>query len=857
MWKVVVRGLLSHKVRLALTALSIVLGVGFVAGTFVLTDTINRTFVDLFTQTTKGIDVAVRTKQTFNGQNGQQRPPLPATVLDQVKAVPGVQVAEGSMFGYAQFIGKNGKPITPGGAPTIGVSVSESPKLQAGTLRQGKLPDGPGQVAMDAHTAEKHHFTVGDKVTILLQGPPQEFRITGTVGFGSADNLAGATLAAFDQETAKKVLNRKDSYDEIDVVAAPGVTPEQLRDRVAAAVGTDYQTLTGQELVEENVKSIGPFTKIIRNSLLVFAVVALFVGSFIIVNTFSIILAQRSRELALLRCVGASRRQVLGSVLAEALIIGLVAAMIGLGAGVLIAMGLHAVFSAVGANLPTTTLVVKPQTIIIGLVVGVVATLLASLIPAIRAVRVPPVNALQERVVTTRSQAGRLRISIGALATLAGVGLLLLGLFSDRGNLLLGLFRDGGNRLLNVGIGAAVIFLGVGILSPLVARPLARLLGWPFARWAGEPGRIARGNAMRSPRRTASTAAALMIGLALVSLVTIFAASIKASTTKILDESVAADYILTGPSSSAQGFSTEVVTRLAKQPEIASAAGVRFGVAKLDGADQQLAGIDPIAYNAAVRTETTAGRLSDLANGGLAVREDMANQHGWHVGDNVAFTFPVGGTAQVPIKAIYKDNQINGKILLSLANYERYYADQVDLIALVNAGPGVSAAASRAAVERVVADFPIVQVKDQAEYKEEQSSRINQLLVLFYLLLFLSVIIAFIGIINTLALSVMERIRELGLLRALGMTRAQLRAMIRWEAVIITVLGAVLGLVVGTFFGWTLVRALHSQGITTFRLPVGSLIVFVVLAAIAGVVAAIFPGIRAARIDILRAITTE
>ena len=847
MWRVVVRGLLSHKVRLALTALSIVLGVGFVVGTYVLTDTIDRTFTDLFTQTTKGIDVAVRSGQSFSGQSGEQRAPMPAAVLDQVKAVPGVEVAEGSMMGYAQLVAKDGKPVTTGGAPTLGVSVNESPQLRsASVVRQGQLPSGTDQVAIDAHTAEAHGFAVGDRVTILFQGPPREFTVSGIIGFGSADNLAGATLAAFDPQTARTVLNRQDSYDEIDVVAAPGVTPEQLRDRIAAAVGPDYQTLTGSELAADIAKSIGQFTKFINYALLVFAFVALFVGSFIIVNTFSIILAQRTRELALLRCVGASRGQVLRSVLAEALIIGLVAAAVGLGVGVLIAVALRAAFASTGVDLPTTTLVVQPRTIVIGLVVGVVVTLLASLMPALKAVRVPPVDALRERMVTARSQAGWLRTTIGALVTVAGVVLLLLGLFADRGN-----------RLVNVGAGAAVVFLGVGVLSPLVARPMARLLGWPFARWAGEPGSIARGNAMRNPRRTASTAAALMIGLALVSMVTIFAASIKASVGKTLDESIAADYILTGPSATAPGFSPDVVTRLGQQAEIESAAGVRVGVAKLDGADQPLAGVDPVAFDSAVRTVTTAGRLTDLATGGLAVRKDVADQHGWHVGDAVALTFPVGGAAQEPIRAIYQDNQLNGPMLLALTDYQRHYADQLDVVALAKARPGVPAAASRAAVERAVADFPGVQVKDQAQYKEEQSNQINQILVLFYLLLALAVVIAFIGIINTLALSVLERVRELGLLRALGMTKAQLRAMIRWEAVIIAVLGALLGLVVGTFFGWTLVRALHSQGITDFSLPIGTLLVFVAAAAVAGVLAAIFPGIRAARIDILRAITTE
>ncbi len=847
MWRVTLKGLAAHKLRLMLTGLAIVLGVGFVAGTYVLTDTINATFTNLFEQTTKGIDVAVRSNATFSSQGNVQRAPMPATLLDQVKRVDGVRDAEGAVAGYAQFVGRNGKPVNTGGAPTLGVSVSTVPELQSSTtLREGRRPTAPGEVAVDASTARKQGFHRGDRVKILFQGPPREFTVVGLLGFGQADNLAGATLAGFDLATAQQVLNRTGRYDEIDVVATPGTTPEVLRDRVRAALDPRYEVLTGKQLAADQAKAVGQFTKFINYALLAFAFVALFVGSFIIVNTFSIILAQRSRELALLRCLGALRRQVLRSVLAEALIIGLVASVVGLGFGILIAIGLKAVFKAVGADLPSTTLEIQPRTILVALAVGVLVTLAASLFPALRATRVPPVAALQQEAVAAPVLAGRRRIVLGALVTLAGVALLLAGLFADRGN-----------RLVNIAAGAVVIFLGVGVLSPLVARPLSRVLGWPFARWAGEPGRLARENAMRSPRRTASTAAALMIGLALVSLVTIFAASAKASVTKVLDQTIAADYILTGPTNSAQGFSPEVVTRLAQQPEVASATGVRINVFKLDGQTQPVAGVDPAGYAATVRTDTTDGRLSDLSGGGVAVREDTARDHGWKVGDSIAMEFPVGGTQSEQIRAVYENNQINGPYLLGLAEYERHYADQLDIVALVKAKPDVTPDASRAAVDRVVADFPSVQVKDQAEYKQQQSKQINQVLLLFYVLLALAVVIAIIGIINTLALSVLERIRELGLLRAVGMTKRQLRAMIRWESVIIAVLGAVLGLAIGTFFGWTLVRALNNQGITEFQLPVGTLLGFVAAAALAGVLAAVFPGRRAARIDMLRAITTE
>lgn len=847
MLKATLKGLAAHKLRMSLTALAIVLGVGFVAGTFVLTDTINKTFNDLFNQVTKGVDVAVRSSATFSSEGNQVRAPLPATLLDQIKAVNGVAAAEGSVSGYAQFIGKNGKPVTTGGAPTLGISLSSVPQLQAAaTVREGQRPSGPDQVAVDAATAKQQGFKVGDRVKILFQGPPREFTITAILGFGQADNLAGATLAGFDLPTAQQVLNRQGVYDEIDAVAAPGVAPATLRDRIHAAIGPSYQVLTGKQLAEDTSKTVGQFTKFINYALLAFAFVALFVGSFIIVNTFSIILAQRTRELALLRCLGATRQQVLRSVLLEAAVVGLLASIVGIGFGLLVAVGIKGLFKTLGADLPSTALVVAPRTVVVALVVGLLVTLLASLLPAIKATRVPPVAALQEEAHAAPAQHTWRRVAVGTVVTVAGVGLLLAGLFADTGS-----------RLLNIASGAVVIFLGVGFLSPLVARPLARVLGWPFAHWARQPGKLARENAMRSPRRTASTAAALMIGLALVSFVTIFAASLKSSSNKILDEAVTADYILMGPSNGGVGFSPQVIQRIRQQPEIEAATGIRFGVFKLDGKTEQLQGIDPASFTRTVRTDTTAGSLADLTSGEIAVRKDTAKAHHWKVGDTITMVFPVGGSQQERIAAIYEDNHLNGQYLLTLDDYQRHYTDQLDQIGLVKAKASASPDASRAAVERVTNDFPVVQVKDQAEFKRQQANQINQILVLFYGLLALAVIIAVIGIINTLALSVLERVRELGLLRAIGMTRAQLRRMIRWEAVIVAVLGAVLGLVVGIFFGWAMVRALRAQGITEFTLPVGSLLGFVLAAAVAGILAAIFPGRRAAKIDMLRAITTE
>jgi putative ABC transport system permease protein len=848
MGKATLKGLLAHKLRLAATALAIVLGVSFVAGTYVLTDTINATFTNLFDEVTQGIDVAVRSEESFATQGNEIRDPIPEEILNEVKAVDGVKVAEGSVTnGFAQFVDKDGKPVTTGGAPTLGVSIATAPELQAGTtIRSGRLPSGPNEMVVDAQSAEKHGFAPGDRVKVLLQGPARTFTVSGVIGFGSAGNLGGATLAGFTLPTAQEVLNREGRFDEIDVVAAEGTTPEQLRDRVRAVLDPRYEVLTGEELSEDAARAINDtFGRFLSTALLSFAFVALLVGAFLIFNTFTIIVAQRTRELALLRCLGASRRQVMTSVLLESLIVAVVASLVGLGLGVLIANGLKALLTGIlNFDLPTTGTVFLWRTVLVSLAVGIVVTLLAALLPARKATRVPPVAALQPEIAFAPTHFRKRRIVLGVLVTLVGIALLLAGLFQNEGN-----------RLVNVASGAVIVFFGVAILSPLIARPLARLIGWPFARAFRLPGNLARENAMRNPRRTASTAAALMIGLALVTFVSIFAASIKASTTETLDRTIAADYILMNDTFTP--FSPDLATRLADQPELAAVVGVRLGAFKLDGATKQVIGIDPAAYDRVVKTEALSGSIADLQSGGLAVKEDVAEANGWTVGERVALQFPRGGTQQVPVKAIYKDNSVNGDYMLSLADYERFYADQADSQILVQAGTGTDPAASRAAIDRVLVDFPNVTVRDQAEYKAETARQIDQVVNLFFALLALAVVIALFGIVNTLGLSIFERIRELGLLRAVGATRRQIRSMIRWEAVIIAVLGAVLGLAVGVFFGWTIVRALRSIGITEFALPGGQLVLFVVFAALAGILAAVLPGRRAARIDVLRAITTE
>jgi putative ABC transport system permease protein len=845
MWNVTIKGLLSHKLRLLLTAAAIVLGVSFVSGTYVLTDTMRATFTGLFQDVNKGIDVVVHTREAFSGQQGDIRDPMPESLLAQVQHVDGVKVAEGSVSGYAQFVGKNGKPVTTGGAPTLGVSASQAPELKSSTtLRSGREPTGPNEVAVDARTAEKQGFTVGDQVKVLLQGPARTFTVSGVVGFGEADNLGGATLAVFELKTAQQVLNRPGKFDEIDVVAQPGVGQSELRDRLTAALPAKYEAVTGADQAKRSADEINQGLSFFTTALLAFAGIALFVGAFLIFNTFSIIVAQRTRELALLRCLGASRRQVLGSVLLESGIVGLVASLAGLGLGIVLALGLRAMLNAFGIDLPTTSTRFEARTVIVSLLVGLVVTLVSSFLPALKATRVPPVAALREEAATRPARSIRRRSIVGSLVTLAGIGLLLLGLF-----------RDTGNRVANVGAGVVVMFLGVAVLSPLVARPLAGWIGWPFACAFRLPGNLARENAMRNPRRTASTAAALMIGVALVTFAGIFVSSAKASFAGILDRSVTADYILT--TEGFQGFSPELGRRMAGLPELQAVTALRGGTWKLNGQSQPLGAVDPIAYNQLVRTETISGSIDALSSGGVAVQDTVARQHGWKVGSVVPMEFPRNGVQREPIKAIYKDNQLNGQYLLSLTDYQKGYSDQVDLLVIAKAKPGVAVATARAAVDRVAADFPNVKVQDQAQYKANTGKQLDQLLNLVTSLLLFAIVIALFGIVNTLALSVLERVRELGLLRAVGATRRQVRSMIRWEAVIIAVLGAMLGLVLGIFFGWAMSRALANQGFSEFAIPASQLVLYVVAAAVAGIVAAILPGRRAARVDMLRAITTE
>jgi putative ABC transport system permease protein len=841
MRRVMIKGLLAHKLRLALTALSVVLGVGFVAGTFVLTDTLAHTFDNLFAEVNGKTDAQIRSTQKLSPQDPAEpdRGPVPASLLDAVRKAPGVAEAGGYLQGRAAIVGKDGK-LVGGQAPDFGASASNLGTLSPFSIKEGRAPKGDSEVVIDAGTAKREHFALGDKIKIEAS-QTGTYALVGVVGFGSADNLAGAKFALWDVPTAQRVLHRLGEFDVISVKAANGVSRPQLVSDLQPVLPKGLEAITSDVAAAQQADQVKKSLGFLSTFLLAFAAVSLFVGSFIIYNTFTIIVAQRLRELALLRALGASRRQVTRSVLAEGLLVGFFASLVGVGFGVLVAMGLRAIFSAAGASLPSTAMVIKPRTVIVPVVVGVLITTLSSWGPARKASKVPPVAAIRGADSIPEGRSLRRRLISGGLVLALGIAALAGGL------------AGGGIGL--VGLGALVFYGGVAMLSPLVAGPMAKLIGAPAAR-LGLPGHLGRLNAMRNPRRTSSTAAALMIGLGLVSFVTILAASLKTSFAATLDRSVKADYIIQGPNGGEAKFSREVALDLSQRQELSAVSAMRFGGEfKLDGVRHRDDAVDPYTFGDVMDIDIRKGKLFDFVPGTMLVSDRVAKDKGWQIGQRITMSFPRTGDQAMEIVALYHDDALfNSGYIITLDDYGANAADDLDSLVLVKRAKGVTDAAARAAVGPILAQYPSVELQDQAEYKKQVAGQIDKALIFVVILLLLAVVIALIGIVNTLALSIFERTRELGLLRAVGMVRRQLKRMIRWESVIITILGAVLGLAVGAFFGWAAVSAMGDIGVDRLSLPAFRLVMFVVVAGLAGIVAAIFPARRAAKLDLLDAI---
>jgi putative ABC transport system permease protein len=846
-WRATLAGLRAHKLRLGLTAVSIVLGVAFVAATLVLTDTLTNTFDRLFAGVYGKISVQVRQPAPVKDQFGNKTfVPMPESILPLVASTPGVAASEGTVSGFAQLVDPHGKAITTTGAPTIGSSFGRVREISGFTLSQGHAPQGPDQVVIDQHTVTSHGFHLGDSVQILFQGPPARFTLVGIIKFGQASGLGGATVAQFDLPTAQRVLNRVGTFDSVDLLAKPGVSPSTLAAAVAPRLPAGYQAVTGAQLAKENADQVNRNLSFFTTFLLIFALISLFVGSFIILNTFSILVAQRTREYALLRALGARRSQVLLATLAEAAVVGLVAAIIGVAAGVLLAAGLQAVFKALGFALPSYGLVVKGRTVLVGLVVGVGVSLLASINPARRASRVAPVEALGASLAEPVGLGTR-RALVGGAALVAGIAVMMIGLFVSHHD-----------QVAEVGIGIAVTFIGVATLAPFVARQVTSVVGRPLQRTAGMAGVLARQNAMRNPRRTAATASALMIGLALVTTFSVLGQSAKASISNSINQDFIGDFVVKTTGAQFGEFSPTVEPRIAAVPGVQATSPQRTGLAKYRTSTVTLTAVNAQTVGQVFRLHINTGSLSSLGQGRLLVEQKAADNKHWKVGTHVQLDFAKTGRQPLIVGGTFKASGLFSNYIISTTVFEANFTDQLDTVIAIKVADSADLETVQRAIGDAIAPYPNLTVDDPATVKKDQANQINQLLTLINALLALAIIIAVIGIVNTLVLSVVERTRELGLLRAVGMLPRQVRQMIRGESVVIALFGALLGLVVGLGFGIALTEAVISNsGSGVLSIPVVSLIEFLVLAILFGVVAAIWPARRAARTNVLAALAFE
>ena len=856
MLAVSLKGMAGRKLRTVLTALAVVLGVALIAGTYILTDTIDRQFDQIFAQVRQGVDVSVTPKKVFNSDNNATPPAFPESYLSQVQNVPGVQKASGGIFDEGVVLDNKGKKIGgANGAPNFISSDAPAP-FNPFHYVAGHGPRGPNEISIDKYTADKQHWKIGSIVRVGGQGPATPYTVVGIAKFGNLSGLAGAPIAVMTLQQAQKVTDKVGKFDGIDVKAAPGVKPEALVQRVQQALPGTVTVRTGAEQAAKDASDTKSGLGFIKTILLVFAGVALFVGAFMIFNSFSITIAQRTRELSMLRTVGASRRQVLGSVLGEAVVMGFTASLIGLGLGVALAKGLKALFKAIGADLPGGATVLESRTIIVSLIVGTLVTLVASLSPAVRATRIQPIEGVREGAVLPSTRFSRIKTPFGAVTLAIGVGLMCLGLLTG---------SSGSGVWLPLLFGTILVFIGAAMFSSRLVKPIASLVGRPIESLRGVTGQLARENATRNTARTASTAAALMIGLALVSGVTIFASGIKKSVNSAIDNSVKAGLVVENKDgwTSIPAAAGKAVGQV---PGVSSSSEIRLSQAKVAGVSgtPDVSGVDPATLPSVYQLDWKKGSNATLA--GLArdggnntiVSESWAKSKDKHVGDKVAVTTQSGNHATYTIIGTYKNNvHFLGDLAVSNATLARDFKITEDQFVMFGLKPGANADQVKTQAENILSkQFPNAQADTKSGFKKTQTEWINQISAFFYVLLSLAVIVSLFGIVNTLVLAIYERTRELGLLRAVGMSRRQVKRIVRYESVITALIGAILGTVLGVFFAVIVSRPLASEGFE-LSFPVGTLVILLILAGLAGVLAAITPARRASKLNVLEALAYE
>ena len=848
MIRVALRGVRAHLVRFCLSVLAVALGVAFVAGTFALRTMLGSTFTDIIATTTLG-DAYVRGADPAGGTGGPDRispdtrNPVPLTLVDQLEAVDGVAAALPDVQGPLVLVGADGTAVQSTQAPSFGFAYD--PRDRAVHVVAGRPPEGADEIAVESATLRASGLAIGDTTSVVVGGEIRPVTVVGEIGLGSA--LAGATVVFLDTATATAAFAPDGTVATISVLAADGLSEQQLVDRiapVAAASTVPAEAVTGDEVRDQATANILTILGFITTFLLVFAGISLFVGAFIIANTFSMWVRQRTRELALLRAVGASPLQVFSSIVLQAALVGVVGAALGVAGGLGLVVVLRSVLGRVGMQL-TGRVPLDGFTLVVSVLVGTLVSVLAAALPARRAALVPPVEALRDEVTPPERSLSR-RAVVGAVLVVLGVGAVAAALLDPT--------AEHAGALL--GIGAGGVVLGVLAASPVLARGMLRVLAVPVARWR-PVGPLARGNVTRNPRRTANTAGALMIGMALVGAAAVIAATTQASTSAIVAREATTDYILRG---AAQGTVPEqAIEDVRALPDVRAADTFATGVVLVDGASLAVTGIDPTAVGRSIRTEQVEGSFPDaLAAGEVAVQRTTMDDEHWTVGQRLEL---VGSSAPqtVAIGAVIDSPAFGVPLVVSQTLLDQLLPpdEQRVTTVFVTATDGADVAALRDQLTDAVRPYVVVSVMDSAEFVSDLAAQVDRVLVILYALLGLSIVIAVLGIINTLALSVIERTREVGLLRAIGVSRAQLRWMITLESVVIAVLGALLGVLLGIGFGIALMYAVRDQGLEVISVPVGQLAVFLVLSVVIGVLAAVFPARRAARLDVLRAIATE
>lgn len=849
MTRLSLKSLWARKVRALTTSFAVVIGVAFVAGSFIFSDTILAAFDEIFSESLSGTSVVVTAENPVDQESGEV-PTISASLLPRIQKTPGVREASGAIFTPGAFFDSEGDKIGQKFAPKF-ISSTLPGQLESLTYVDGHRPRGPTEASIDKAAAESSSLALGEKIELVGQGRAREFTLVGFTQLGSA-SFGGASIAQVTLPVAQALTHKRGRFDQISVAAADGVSAEALKRRIKAEMPAGVRVETGKESADRSSEEIRDNLSFLTTFLLVFGFIAVFVGSFLIFNTFSITVAQRISEFGVLRTLGASRRQILSSVLVEAIAVGLIGALLGIVGGFVIALLLNALFEAFGADLPTTGLVLESRTVIVALLVGVIVTFLSSLIPALRSTRVPPIAAMHAFVPTPSRRRRALFLAFSILVALLGVVLVLAGLFGSGG---------AGTRAGLIGAGALVAVIAVSLFSPRLVPGLASVAGWPLERLRRLLGRLARENAQRNPSRTAITAAALMIGLALVAFVTVFAAGIKSTVAQVVDENFAGGLII----QNSDGFSpipNGAALAASKVPGVETVPTIRsVQVKDAEGGSTVRISAPSPDIEKAVNLDWQEGgpaALAGLRDDQTVISDDFASEHGLRVGDKLRILTQTGARPVFEVAGIFDSKAgVLGSFAVTqavLARDARQTQDQIDFVVTEpGADPAEVQALLTAGAERL---FPVAEVLNQQELKEDREDQVGQIVILFYALLALAILISVLGVANTLALSIHERRRELGMLRAIGMSRRQVRTMIRYESVITALIGAILGIVLGILFATLIAQPLKDEGFT-LSYPIGSLILILVLAAVVGVVAAILPARRAARLNVLESLQYE